>query len=126
VIPAESPLGEKETECGRSAAEGVSIIPAQGPALQSQRGQNVSRNAFVALKTLQDPLDQSDQINAIAASGVPGREPPAERDCRQLSGLLAPSLADYGLSITRVRMPFQPDDSAPARPSTTTSRPATA
>ena len=27
---------------------------------------------------------------------------------------MAPSLADYGLSITRVRMPFQPDDSAPA------------
>ena len=75
AIPAESPLGEKEDRVRAvPRLKVVSIIPAQGLGRFSlSASQNVSRNAFVALKTLQDPLDQSDQINAIAASGCRAR-----------------------------------------------------
>jgi ABC-type antimicrobial peptide transport system permease subunit len=116
AIAADSPLGQKE---GRVRAipglEVVAIIPAEGLGRFSlSASQALPRNAFVSFGTLEGPLEQQGKINAILVSGKPGRQPPDQAQCQDLARLLSPSMEDFGLSMRRVRLEYQPSEKGPA------------
>jgi len=97
-IPADSPLGKK-TETVQSRRLTVSaVLPAEGLGRFGLRPtQQLPNNAFVSLPTLQRIIAQPDRINALflAEKSFDERRP-ADTDP---TDLLAPTLADYGLTI---------------------------
>ncbi len=116
AIAADSPLGQKE---GRVRAipglDVVAIIPAEGLGRFSLlASQALPRNAFVSFGTLDGPLEQQGKVNAILVSGNPGRQPADQAQCQDLGRLLSPSLEDFGLSIRRFRLEYQPGGTGPA------------
>ena len=109
AIPADSPLGEKEDRIrGITELEVVDVVPVQGLGRFSlTASQARPLTCFVSLETLQDPLGQEGKVNAILVAGKSGTRPPTVAECDQLNGWLRPTLADVGLSLTRVRLPFR-------------------
>ncbi len=103
-IPAESGLGRKiDTLRTLPALHVVSVIPAEGLGRFGIRPtQQIPYDAFVAIETLQHGLDQEGLANAILASIERGNKRPADADdAALLNTELTPTLADYGLSITK-------------------------
>jgi len=111
-VPADSPLGRK-TDRIRSLAglKVVDVIPADSLGRFNLRAsQTTPRNAYVAIETLEDALDQEGRVNAILVDGkfeLPLGEEELEEVRKALSGALQPTLADYGFSIRRIRRTFQ-------------------
>jgi ABC-type antimicrobial peptide transport system permease subunit len=103
-VPADSPLGRKEN-LTRSVPElkVVAIIPATGMGRFALRPNQVApRNAYVATKTLQDALEQPGRVNALLVAGPTLDNPPGKESSEELQAALAPTLADYGLTLRRV------------------------
>ena len=88
AIPADSPLGEKnDTSLGRRLRI-AAVLPPQGIArFALQPSQQLPRNAFVPLSTLQNMLARSGRANAILVAG------------EVQDSALRPQLADYGLRV---------------------------
>ena len=113
AIPAESPLGEKQDRVrGLPGLKVVAILPAEG---LGRFGLNPSQSlplvAFTNLATVQNALRLEGQVNALMVSSATRQPPPNDRDCLELNRLLKPRLKDYGLSLTRVRVPTPEDTS---------------
>ncbi len=105
-IPADSALGRK-TETIRNRRLTVSaIIPADGLGrFALSPSQLVPLDAFVAVETLQDALEQPERANAIFVAGREGLTPtPAAH--AELVKLLQPRLADYGITIQQHRLGY--------------------
>jgi putative ABC transport system permease protein len=108
-VPADSTLGEKEdlirTIVGLQV---VAIVPDRSLGRFSlSASQATPRNAFVALETIQDALDQEGRINALlVARGIdsPPTDSPA---AAEPAAMLHPRLEDYGIQIQRVRRTFR-------------------
>ncbi|MEX2092802.1 MAG: FtsX-like permease family protein [Pirellulales bacterium] len=94
AIPADSPLGEKnDTSRGRRLRV-VEALPVEGLArFALQPSQQLPRNVFVPLETLQNMLDKAGRANAILVAG-------ADQDADW-----KPQLADYGLHVEAVESP---------------------
>jgi putative ABC transport system permease protein len=99
-IPADSPLGRK-TETVRSRRLVVrGVIPAEGLGRFGLRpSQQLPRNAYVAVETLQAVLAQRGKVNAILVSGRERGEEPAAAANGVLNRLLRPALEDFGLRV---------------------------
>lgn len=107
-IPADSALGEK-TDRITSLAElkVVAIIPAVSLGRFSLQASQVSpQNAYLDLRTLQEALDVTGQVNCLLVAGKSAASPPGEEASRALSDALKPRLGDYGLSLQEVRIRF--------------------
>lgn len=96
AIPADSPLGEKtETSIGRRVRV-AEVLPSVGLArFALQPSQQLPRNVFVPLGTLQRVLDRAGRANAILVAG--------NIDTAKLK----PELTDYGLRIEAVDSPVK-------------------
>jgi len=94
AIPADSPLGEKtDTTLGRRLKI-AEVLPATGLArFALQPSQQLPRNVFVQLATLQSVLDQAGHANAILVAG----------DVDEAK--FQPQLADFGLRVEAVDSP---------------------
>jgi len=111
-IPADSPMGRK-TDTIRNLAELVvaDIIPAEGLGRFSLRpSQQLPKNAYLPLDTLQKALKQPGKINAIFVAGKSPDAEPNEQAEDALRAMFRPSLADFGFTITRVRRTFTDPD----------------
>ncbi len=99
-IPADSPLGRK-TETTRSRrVKVIDIIPATGLGRFSIRpNQQVPRNAYCSIDTLQAMLEQKEKVNTILVAGKMDHGDPAASDHDALVKMFTPQLADYGVAI---------------------------
>jgi len=110
-VPADSPLGRKSDRIRNLAGlKVIDVIPAESLGRFNLRAsQTTPRNAYVAIETLQDALDQQGRVNAILADGkfeLPLRKEELEEVRKVLSDALKPTLADYGFSVQRIRRTF--------------------
>lgn len=103
-LPADSPLGEKtDTTVGKRLTV-AKVLPPRGLArFALAPSQAPPRNAFVALATAQQLLDQPGRANAILVDRREAEQasPPAGEAL--LRSLLAPQLTDYGLTVDAVQ-----------------------
>lgn len=106
-VPADSPLGRRDDASADLPSQRVAaILPDHTVAdLDFRAGQRATRNIFVPLAGLQDALEQTDKVNAALAVSPKAAEPvsleKAQLLCDQLNERVRPSLADYGLKLTR-------------------------
>ena len=114
-VPADSPLGRTSDRVRAIAAlRVIDILPAQSLGRFSlSASQATPRNAYVALETLQRPLEEEDRINAILVAGRSPHAPPDDQARSALIDALRPTLADYGFALQHVRQTFRPDDAQP-------------
>ncbi len=100
-IPADSPLGKK-TETVQSRRLRVSaIVPAEGLGRFGLRPtQQLPNNAFAALPTLERIIGQAGKVNALFLAEKAFDEHKANE--LDPADLLRPTLADYGLTITKM------------------------
>lgn len=106
-IPADSPLGDRRDRIrSLPRMEVIEITENRGLGRFSiHPSQTAPRNAYVALKRLQEAFGQSDIINGIVvgdpqiASGEPDR-------AGKLTAALTPSLDDLGLQIQHARLTY--------------------
>ena len=115
-VPADSPLGRKADRIGNARLTVVDIVPADGLGRFSlTASQTTPRNAYVALETLQDSVDQEGRVNAVLVDGkldLPLRDKKKSQGILEaLNNTLKPKLADYGFSIRRIRRTFQKPNS---------------
>ncbi len=115
AIPAESPLGEKEDRVrGIPGLEVVAIVPADGLGrFGLTPSQSLPMVAFTHLTTVQNSLRLDGQVNTIMVSSLAKEPSPNADDCLELNRLLDPRLADYGLSLSQIRLPRMEDNSTP-------------
>ena len=113
-VPADSPLGRR-TDRIQNVAElrVIEIVQAEGLGRFGLRSsQQLPRNAFLPLESMQSELRQEGKINAILVAGRTGVRQDAAMALR-LTQELSPSLADYGLSISHVRRVYEPPGQEP-------------
>jgi putative ABC transport system permease protein len=112
-VPAESALGEKEDRIRTMVGlRVVAVIPDRSLGRFSlSASQAAPRNAYVALETIQDALDQQDRVNTLLVAGLEDSTRSPGSGDTQLSALLAPRLEDYGIQVQRVRRTFRAPDS---------------
>lgn len=98
-VPADSPLGRKTETVRNRRLRVAAIIPAEGLGrFGLQPNQQLPLIAYVATETLQSALDEPGRVNALLVAGHSAA--PATFDVAgQLSQMLRPRLADYGLSL---------------------------
>ncbi|HEX2473527.1 MAG TPA: ABC transporter permease, partial [Lacipirellulaceae bacterium] len=108
AIPADSPLGEKsETSLSRSFTV-KSVAPASSFArFGLAPSQNLPRNAFVPLPTLQHLLEQPGKANVVLVATENSNAPSDDAAQRALRQALKPHLDDYGLRVERIESPNQ-------------------
>ncbi|MCA9185040.1 MAG: ABC transporter permease, partial [Planctomycetales bacterium] len=102
-VPADSPLGRKD-DVVRSLAdlEIIDIVPNQGLGqFQLRPSQQLPKNAFVSLESIQDVLQQPGKVNAILVSSRNSALAEDDSQPARLTGLLTPTLEDYGLTLQR-------------------------
>jgi putative ABC transport system permease protein len=108
-VPADSTLGKKEdlvqTIVGLKV---VAIVPDRSLGRFSlSASQATPRNAFVALETIQDALEQEGRINALLV-GHGADSPPTDSPAAAApAAMLQPRLEDYGIQVQRVRRTFR-------------------
>ncbi len=115
AVPADSPLGKKETEViNLPQLRVAAIIPNQGLGRFDLRAsQKPPRNAFVPIGVLQDALNRRGQFNATlitrktdATSSASLPVEKANAQWKSLAKSVQPKLADYGLKLERVKKEF--------------------
>ncbi len=113
-VPADSPLGRRSDRIRTLAGlRVIEIVPAESLGRFSLSAtQATPRNAYLASQTLQDALGQQDRVNAVLVAGRSPHSPPAADAEAALAAAFQPQLADYGLSIQRVRCTFRPGEAA--------------
>ena len=114
-VPADSPLGRRTDRVQNLAQlRVVEVLPAKGLGRFGLRStQNLPRNAYLPLRVVQSELKQPDKINALLVSGAATSDH-APAIATLLSESLRPSLADYGLKLSRIRQTFQSNADQPS------------
>ncbi|NOY29996.1 MAG: FtsX-like permease family protein, partial [Planctomycetes bacterium] len=98
--PADSTLGEKTEAITSRRLQVAAVLPNEGLARFSLRpSQQLPRNVFVPLATLQKTLDLKDRVNLLAIGGKQAETPVAEADFEALQQNLAPSLEDFNVHV---------------------------
>ena len=101
TIPADSPLGRKHETVDSLRVRVSAIIEAEGLGRFDIRpSQQLPRNAYLPLATLQKQLARPERANAILVAGRESGEPDAASHER-LQSLLRPRLEDYGIRLER-------------------------
>ena len=104
-IPPDSPLGRKTETLQSRRFQVIEIIEAHGLGSFGIRpNQQLSRNAYLSIDSVQRLLEQPNKANALLVAGKADLAPTPEGH-EQLQAMLAPQLADYGLILTHVRAP---------------------
>jgi ABC-type antimicrobial peptide transport system permease subunit len=113
-INPDSPLGKKDDPVRSLPRLKVAqVIPAKGLGRFDLRAsQSLSRNAYIALPTLQEALRQEGLANALLVAGTNPNQPPDAAASKQLAAALDPRLEDYGLLITPVDLSWEPPENA--------------
>jgi putative ABC transport system permease protein len=95
-VPADSPLGRRTGESAGRRLSVTAVLPPQGIGQLSLRPvQTTPPLAVTSLREARRMLGRDDAVNAVFAVGMP----PAADAAAWLRERLAPSLADYGLSL---------------------------
>jgi putative ABC transport system permease protein len=106
AIPADSMLGKKNGIASGHRLKVAAVLPPEGLArfglLPSQQ---LPRNAFVPLATLQELLKKPGKANAILVAGRDSEAVPDEAADGALQTAFHPRLEDYGLRISHVSSP---------------------
>ncbi len=98
-IPPDSALGRKTETVRNRRLKVIAVIPAEGLGRFSLfPNQQLPHDAFVAIETLQDALEQPHKVNAIFVAGRGGAVPKIADD-DDLAQAFHPTLADYGIQI---------------------------
>jgi len=98
--PGDSTLGEKMDATTARRLQIAAVLPNEGLARFSlQPSQQLPRNVFVPLATLQKTLELKDKINLLAIGGPATEAAVAEADFEALQNNLAPSLEDFHVRI---------------------------
>ncbi|QDV71206.1 FtsX-like permease family protein [Rosistilla carotiformis] len=111
AVPADSPLGRRESESeGLPRLEVVSIVPDRGLGRFSlQPSQQQPLAAFLPLELVQDSLDREGEANVvfIDAAGTQALQlESAHAQADQIAAAMALQLSDYGLKIEEIRQSF--------------------
>jgi ABC-type lipoprotein release transport system permease subunit len=106
AIPADSPLGEKsDTSIGRQLNV-ASVLPPVGIARFSlMPSQQLPRNAFVPLATMQSLLEKPGGANAILVATTDARQASSDTERRALQRASRPRLEDFGVHFEHVELP---------------------
>jgi putative ABC transport system permease protein len=107
ALPADSPLGAKQTEkTTRSRQLQIAtILPPVGLArFGLVPSQQLPRNVFLPLATLQKMIEQPGKVNAIL---IAGRRDTASSDVEQklLHAAVKPKLQDFGIQVEQINLP---------------------
>ena len=116
-VPSDSPLGKRDdTTISLPRQKLIAIVPDEGiGGLSFQSTQNVPRNVFCSLPTLQESLECENRVNAALVLGprhsnaIPEFD---QTDCDQLDEQLKPKLEDYGLKFERITRVFPDRDNS--------------
>jgi putative ABC transport system permease protein len=110
AIPADSPLGKKNETASGHRLRVTAILPPVGLArfglLPSQQ---LPRNVYLPLGTLQELLKKPGRANAILVAGGSVERVPDEAAEGALQTALRPRLEDYGLHINQISSPVEYD-----------------
>ncbi|WP_164100769.1 ABC transporter permease [Candidatus Laterigemmans baculatus] len=108
AVPADSPLGRRESESeGLPRLEVVAIVPDEGLGRFSlQPSQSKPLTVFLPLELVQDALDRPGAANVLLIDSGADEDPAA---VEMVSEQLRPALADYGLRVQRIRQTFGGD-----------------
>ncbi len=115
-VPADSPLGRKNNRVRNVANLRVTeVIPAVSLGrFRLRSNQQQPFDAFVALSTIDQALDQAGGVNGLLVSAGDRVTLEDPNSPTRLHEMLTPTLADYGIDLERIRRRFSaPDDSAP-------------
>ena len=106
AIPADSALGKKiDTASGHRLTRGRGLAAGWAGAVRLAPSQQLPRNVFVPLATLQDLLKKPGRANAILVAGKNVETVPDEANDGTLQTALQPQMEDYGLHVNRVTTP---------------------
>jgi len=115
-VSGDNPFGDRSTAERLSRLVGmkvVDIVPAKGLGrFGLNPSQQLPKNAYVPLATLQDALDKPGRVNALLVAGQDADTAPSEAVHRQLPRMLRPSLDDLGLSVEHVKQTYTPEAAA--------------
>lgn len=105
AIPADSPLGRRESESeGLPRLTVVDIVPNEGLArFGLQPSQANPLCVFLPLELVQKSLDRSGAANVLLISSATGTD---IKSLEEISAALQPGLADFGLRLARVTQTF--------------------
>lgn len=105
-IPEDSALGRKENLItSLTDLEVVGIVPATGLGrFDLSPSQREPHNAWIALETLQDALDQPGKINAVLIAGKSADAAAEPAGDAALLAAFRPTLGDLGFRLDRVRL----------------------
>ncbi len=99
-VPADSTLGEKTDSTTSQRLKVTAILPSQGLARFSLRpSQQLPRNVFVPLATLQKTLQLKGRVNLLAIGGPAAETAVAEEAFETLRKSLSPELEDFGVIV---------------------------
>jgi putative ABC transport system permease protein len=108
AIPSDSPLGKKSETASGHRLRVAAIMPPSGLArFGLQPSQQLPRNAFVSLTTLQEMLKKPEKANTILVAGQAIDSPADESADGALQTALRPRLEDYGLRLTHISAPVE-------------------
>jgi putative ABC transport system permease protein len=104
--PADSILGEKSDTSRSRTLKVMAVLPVEGIArFGIAPSQQLPRNAFVSLGTVQDLLKLPERANAILVSAASGGRAVGDAGNDALEKALRPTLDDYGLTLEGVESP---------------------
>jgi ABC-type antimicrobial peptide transport system permease subunit len=108
AIPADSPLGEKNETAVARPLKVREVLPPNGMARFSlMPSQQLPRNAFTSLRTLQKLLDEPGKANAILVVGDDRAQASNHAAQVALAKSLKPKLEDYGVHIEHLPSPVE-------------------
>jgi ABC-type antimicrobial peptide transport system permease subunit len=108
AVPADSPLGRRESESeGIPRLEVVAIVPNRGLGrFGLQPNQSTPLLAFLPLELVQSTLERPDAANALL---IDLADQSSAEDLAAIAQRLKPSLSDFGLQLQRVTSRFGSD-----------------
>jgi ABC-type lipoprotein release transport system permease subunit len=110
AVPADSPLGDKETD-KTSRSRRFQVAAVLSPVGLARFGltpsQQLPRNAFVPLGTLQKLLDKSGKANALLIAANQSDTASSDDAQRALQQAFKPRAEDFGLHVDRLSSPTQ-------------------
>src|SRR3954470_14415047 len=109
AIPADSPLGAKALEktSKKRRLTVLAVLPPKGLArFGLVPSQQLPRNLFVSLGTLQKLLEQPNKVNAIFVATADDRLASSGKRQGELRKALRPKLIDYGVRVEHLTSPI--------------------